>query len=334
MTDNALHLTNPSHEPHRDMTEFTTADYDHYHLNAPVPNLETDDRPSFRLDPIHDAFITHEEMEDDYSSEDEVSSRDDNDSTAPAVEVSYESDNEIEEEDDSIASETSDEEIFNESDYESECTIEDYPDDDDRAEEESIASVSSDRRYDHELFLPRDTSPSYELLKYESDEEEDDLPHHRSYIARGPQRPTKQTYERRPSPSNISDDSSEEDSIHSQDCQPPSWTGVTFDDTVTVHPVFETHVYSSVMIQNMYTKREELRINKLRNKREYAYDNNDWENATEECDMETDEDGELVHPVHTEKRKFTHGPFLSTSLTWQPQSGAVHRAKRMRMYYP
>jgi hypothetical protein len=25
---------------------------------------------------------------------------------------------------------------------------------------------------------------------------------------------------------------------------------------------------------------------------------------------------------------------LSTSLTWQPQSGAVHRAKRMRMYYP
>jgi hypothetical protein len=84
----------------------------------------------------------------------------------------------------------------------------------------------------------------------------------------------------------------------------------------------------------MYTKREELRINKLRNKREYAYDNNDWENATEECDMETDEDGELVHPVHTEKRKFTRGPFLSTSLTWQPQSGAVHRAKRMRMYYP
>jgi hypothetical protein len=50
--------------------------------------------------------------------------------------------------------------------------------------------------------------------------------------------------------------------------------------------------------------------------------------------METDEDGELVHPVHTEKRKFTRGPFLSTSLTWQPQSGAVHRAKRMRMYYP
>jgi hypothetical protein len=87
----------------------------------------------------------------------------------------------------------------------------------------------------------------------------------------------------------------------------------------------------------MYTNREELRVNKLRNKREFAYDDYDWRNATEECDMQSDEDGELVHPVYTAKRTFTRGPFLSdaSASIWQPTgAGVVHRAKRMRMYYP
>jgi hypothetical protein len=29
----------------------------------------------------------------------------------------------------------------------------------------------------------------------------------------------------------------------------------------------------------MYTKRDELRVNKLRNKREFAYERHDWRNA-------------------------------------------------------
>jgi hypothetical protein len=63
----------------------------------------------------------------------------------------------------------------------------------------------------------------------------------------------------------------------------------------------------------MYTKREELRVNKLRNKREFAYELYDWRNAIEEDDMiivESSESGseeeegdvsgmgELIHPAH------------------------------------
>jgi len=136
---------------------------------------------------------------------------------------------------------------------------------------------------------------------------------------------------------------------------------VSFDTSVTVYPIYETSQYSSDMVQQMYTNREELRINKLRNKREYAHDSFNWCDATEEDGMTVDDtSGELVHPVHTvadvknrNKKKplgsnikvtTAHGPGPSirnvvrqtyssalggyTSMT---MGGGGHRTKRMRM---
>lgn len=359
-----------SNRPNRIMSEpaQSTYDYDQYHLNGPVPGLETGDEHYFRLNFLDDAvtsFVTNEMSDDSSSSSEEESSTDeddqclDNDSVPPA-ELSYESDNEeTETEDDSSEAEGSDDEGFNESDYESVCTLEDCPDDQTLDDDASSSFQSSEVRrrqlHDHELFLPRDISSEHEQLKYddvgESEEEEISAYHRTSttYLTitnrnfRPRMRmllPPKRLYERRPSPSNISDDSSEDDvSVHSQDCKPATIAtrGVSFDNNVTVHPIFETNCYTTTMLDSMYTTRDELRINKLRNRREFAYDDNSWENATEECDMETDEDGEYVHPVHTQKRTFTRGPFLSTASTsiWKPSSATVvHRSKRMRMHYP
>jgi len=135
---------------------------------------------------------------------------------------------------------------------------------------------------------------------------------------------------------------------------------VSFDTSVTVYPIYETSQYSSDMVQQMYTNREELRINKLRNKREYAHDSFNWRDVTEEDGMTVDDtSGELVHPVHTvadvkrNKKKplgsnikvtTAHGPGPSirnvvrqtyssalggyTSMT---MGGGGHRTKRMRM---
>jgi hypothetical protein len=62
-------------------------------------------------------------------------------------------------------------------------------------------------------------------------------------------------------------------------------SGVTFNESVTVYPIFKTSVYTPTMILAMYTQRDELRLNKLRNKREYAYEEYDWRNVVEEIDM-------------------------------------------------
>mmetsp|Transcript_24054 Transcript_24054/g.51943 ORF Transcript_24054/g.51943 Transcript_24054/m.51943 type:complete len:98 (-) Transcript_24054:281-574(-) len=97
----------------------------------------------------------------------------------------------------------------------------------------------------------------------------------------------------------------------------------------------------------MYTKRDELRINKSRNKREYAYDLHDWRNVTEEEEMESNDKGETIHPVHCSEKSSPPVPApcrtrnvvqtYSSALggyTTGSSSTVVHRAKRMRMYYP
>ena len=131
---------------------------------------------------------------------------------------------------------------------------------------------------------------------------------------------------------------------------------VSFDTSVTVYPIYETSQYSSDMIQQMYTNREELRINKLRNKREYAHDSFNWRDVTEEDGMIVDDtSGELVHPVHTvadvgkKNKKLGSnikvtgpGPSIrnvvrqtySSALggyTSMTMGGGGHRTKRMRM---
>jgi hypothetical protein len=124
--------------------------------------------------------------------------------------------------------------------------------------------------------------------------------------------------------------------------------GVTFNDSVTVHPVFKPAVYTPSMVASMYTKRDELRVNKLRNKREFAYERHDWRNAVEEEEMEANDEGELVHPAHAAEKKKCGGRAPSPRNVVQTYSSALggyvsggmsgsavaHRAKRMRMYYP
>jgi hypothetical protein len=329
------------------------------HLNAPIKGLETEDEPSTLADDSN-TFVTDERSSDDGDSFDEEgelslhedASNDSEDDVPAEVELSYDNEDEAEEFEDEDAS--SEEEY--ETDYESEGVDDgNLAEVDDSSSCCSGSSFQSDSTRRHELFLPVDTSPTYQQLKYESEDEEsdcdeEDMPpvsaFHRnpsnSFRPRHMRMPGKRLYERHPSPSNISISStSSEDcsSIHSQTHEEAKLRtkrlGVTFDKTVSVYPIFETSSYTPSMIKSMYTNREELRINKLRNKREFAYDDHDWRNASEECDMDSNEDGDLVHPVHTAKRTFVRGPFLPSSTIWQPSGGAVvHRAKRMRMYYP
>lgn len=75
--------------------------------------------------------------------------------------------------------------------------------------------------------------------------------------------------------------------------------GVTFNEQVRVLPIPPIEHYTPEQRYKMYANRFELRENKLRNKREFEFDNHDWRNATEEhsmaiCPMS----GDLMHPAH------------------------------------
>ena len=75
--------------------------------------------------------------------------------------------------------------------------------------------------------------------------------------------------------------------------------GVTFNESVRVLPIPPLSHYTLEQRQKMYANRFEVRENKLRNKKEYAFDNFDWKNCTEEgsmviCPMS----GNLMHPAH------------------------------------
>ena len=79
----------------------------------------------------------------------------------------------------------------------------------------------------------------------------------------------------------------------------PCHRGVTFNEQVRVLPIPHIGEYTSEQIRRMYANRFEVRENKLRNKREYEFDNYDWRNATEECSMAVcPRSGELLHPAH------------------------------------
>jgi len=162
----------------------------------------------------------------------------------------------------------------------------------------------------HELFLPWDVSPSIQSLKYEEDDEssdEEDVPQYscRTYMIGNGRNGRPRMWDVRPSSiSVLSNSSGSVGSCPSQGSKPPENSdklanaGVSFSNAVTVYPVFETAVYPPSVVKRMYTQREELRINKLRNKREFAFDNRSWRNATEEEDMEPNDLGESVHPLH------------------------------------
>eukprot|EP00571_Detonula_confervacea_P015642 CAMPEP_0172310150 /NCGR_PEP_ID=MMETSP1058-20130122/11321_1 /TAXON_ID=83371 /ORGANISM="Detonula confervacea, Strain CCMP 353" /LENGTH=256 /DNA_ID=CAMNT_0013022917 /DNA_START=29 /DNA_END=799 /DNA_ORIENTATION=+ len=79
----------------------------------------------------------------------------------------------------------------------------------------------------------------------------------------------------------------------------PAAKGVTFNEHVRVLPIPPVSAYTPNQRFRMYANRFELRENKVRNKREYEFDNYDWRNATEEHSMAICPlSGELLHPAH------------------------------------
>lgn len=75
--------------------------------------------------------------------------------------------------------------------------------------------------------------------------------------------------------------------------------GVSFAPRVRVQPVPHASALACVQRRSIYSSSDEVRRNKVRNKREYRYDGCDWRDATEEWEMGIDMvTGELVHPAH------------------------------------
>jgi len=76
--------------------------------------------------------------------------------------------------------------------------------------------------------------------------------------------------------------------------------GVSFNEDVRVLPIPDASCYTSTQRKKMYANSQEVRSNKIRNKKEFRYDGYDWRNATEEWEMAVCMvTGELVHPAHT-----------------------------------
>lgn len=79
----------------------------------------------------------------------------------------------------------------------------------------------------------------------------------------------------------------------------PAVKAVSFNEHVRVLPIPPISAYTLNQRFRMYASRFELRENKIRNKREYEFDNYNWKNATEENNMAIcPMSGELLHPAH------------------------------------
>jgi len=260
----------------------------------------------------HDHSDSESEL-DANESEEEVESKEEEDNDA--IEDDDDSEGQYETDEDSIASEHSEEDDASVMDDSSCCST-----------PSTSNTISHDLTNgdDHDLFLPWDVSPSVESLKYEeedddgsSDEEDDDddVPSHylhRTYMIGNNRSGRPRMWDGCPSSISVSSNSSSssddgsrrsQDSKSSKTMKQASKAGVSFSNSVMVYPVFQTSDYSPAMVRSIYTKRDKLWVNKLRNKREYAYDLHDRRNATEEVEMEEDKEGEMVYPVHVAEKK-------------------------------
>ena len=108
-------------------------------------------------------------------------------------------------------------------------------------------------------------------------------------------------------PSGSSLESEEEDDDRSTSTSSSSSTssstkrrrGVSFSPSVSIQPIPHSSSLSPTQRRKMYSTSYEVRLNKIRNKKEYRYDGYDWRNVTEEWEMGVDMvTGELIHPVH------------------------------------
>jgi len=75
---------------------------------------------------------------------------------------------------------------------------------------------------------------------------------------------------------------------------------LSFNEDVRVVPIPHSSEYSAMQKRKMYSNCQEVRANKIRNKKEFRYDGYDWRNVTEEWEMPVCAlTGELVHPAHS-----------------------------------
>ena len=85
---------------------------------------------------------------------------------------------------------------------------------------------------------------------------------------------------------------------------------VSFDSTVTVHFIPKRQEYSNRIKSSMWMDPQELQLNAARNVLEFAAENWDWRQATEEKDMVIVDDHTLVHPVHMHRQCNMQRQFL------------------------
>jgi hypothetical protein len=73
---------------------------------------------------------------------------------------------------------------------------------------------------------------------------------------------------------------------------------VSFDDQVTVRPIPRHDDYSNEIRNMIWADPHEIYENATRNSMEFAADNFDWQQASEEDKFVATLSGELVHPIH------------------------------------
>lgn len=94
---------------------------------------------------------------------------------------------------------------------------------------------------------------------------------------------------------------SDDDSVSTASCHSVSSfvSSVSFNESVTVHPIHAIEVLPDDVWESIYTPRREVKLQKKRAKLEFRYDGRDWRSATEEDGMFIDPStGLLEHPVH------------------------------------
>ncbi|KAL7465573.1 hypothetical protein ACHAXS_005892 [Conticribra weissflogii] len=106
------------------------------------------------------------------------------------------------------------------------------------------------------------------------------------------------------SSSSLGSSSTSTSSSSSSSSSKPAKKGVSFNTSVLVRPIPHSSTYTSLQKKKMYASSQEVRANKIRNKKEYRFDGYDWRNATEEWEMSVCMlTGELIHPAHTFEMK-------------------------------
>lgn len=261
------------------------------------------------------------------------SSTKDDDAESTSNQVAEDKSSSSEDENDKIEESDDECESNYDSDYDSDgdhtvlsgCDYESILDDNDNySDVDEKPKLRLDRPPAHDLFLPSDRTLTYEDLQYRLDDEGDGF-----MMTFGPILP----YHLNSSSSSVTDSSTDSSSVSSNNPTSSSKKprksgkkkGVSFNDSITVRPIFQLSDYSPSMFEGMYTNRFELQANRRRNYEEYLYENKNWLEVVEEHEMIRDVNtGQLVHPAHSH---FIHADLLGGSdiaaadLTVGPDAG-------------